>query len=275
MRRLFWVVLFLLILMLFGMVNLVIAIAPQIPNSQIILYTTFEQNFVFHVLDPYRKQSFEIARDLDFAFLYSASQDGENIFVRGTREVNGISTIQVGTLNLETEEFYGTGSNAFFDMAMWTADERIVAVRSRHDVLYFNPLNGEEEYLFSADINDAPVAAPNGCCIAYTTFNGIYIFEIATGNIFTIDETVDPNLNFFAPRFSPDSTQIAYIVMTSDNKNGIYVFDVTMGENRKITPDNTYNLESPTWSPDGKKIAFIRRIGQGDIYILDIKSRQD
>jgi len=44
----------------------------------------------------------------------------------------------------------------------------------------------------------------------------------------------------------------------------LYLFDLTAKKAELLTP-GTFNEEAPTWSPDGKRIAFMRRHGQGDI----------
>ena len=47
-------------------------------------------------------------------------------------------------------------------------------------------------------------------------------------------------------------------------RSHLYLFDIASKKAELLTP-GTYNEESPSWSPDGKRIAFIRRHGDGDV----------
>jgi dipeptidyl aminopeptidase/acylaminoacyl peptidase len=47
-------------------------------------------------------------------------------------------------------------------------------------------------------------------------------------------------------------------------RSHLYVFDLDSKEALPLTP-GTFDEDSPAWSPDGKRIAFIRRHGDGDV----------
>ncbi|CAN5647252.1 hypothetical protein BH20ACI3_BH20ACI3_37000 [soil metagenome] len=65
-----------------------------------------------------------------------------------------------------------------------------------------------------------------------------------------------------APRWSPDSTTIAFL-SNRDDQNGIWVVNITKPEPRFVTPVQSTNFfipyagESFAWSPDSKRIAYI------------------
>jgi Tol biopolymer transport system component len=62
------------------------------------------------------------------------------------------------------------------------------------------------------------------------------------------------------PKLSPDGKQLA-IVVGPELKQDIYVYDVTTGTSTRLTlkGDN----RSPVWTPDGKRVAFLRH-GHGE-----------
>jgi Tol biopolymer transport system component len=68
---------------------------------------------------------------------------------------------------------------------------------------------------------------------------------------------------------SPDGDQVAFMRMKEgDNQHDIYVQLVSGGEPLQLT-DSPEDEWDPTWSPDGQRIAFLRRSGQGwDIYTI-------
>jgi dipeptidyl aminopeptidase/acylaminoacyl peptidase len=47
-------------------------------------------------------------------------------------------------------------------------------------------------------------------------------------------------------------------------RSHLYLFDVAAKKAEPLTP-GTFDEESPAWSPDGRRIAFIRRHGEGDV----------
>jgi dipeptidyl aminopeptidase/acylaminoacyl peptidase len=69
-------------------------------------------------------------------------------------------------------------------------------------------------------------------------------------------EIVGPASTYTDPRVSSDGKQIAWVEARSPStRTDIWLRDVELERNRKLTLESG-DYESPTWSPDGKRLAF-------------------
>lgn len=77
------------------------------------------------------------------------------------------------------------------------------------------------------------------------------------------------------PAFSPNGTQIAFASGRFGNPH-IFVRDLASGKDTRITFAGWYN-SSPSWRPDGKKLAFAgydREIDRYDVFLVNPDGRQ-
>ena len=142
-----------------------------------------------------------------------------------------------------------------------------------------------------SDIEELPSWSPDGTQIAFVSNNpisgwgwGMYIMDADGQNK---RQLTTLSVEYTHPAWSPDSKKIAFSSRTSvdNHDNNIYVVDVTPDP---ITPSQQTDINLtrltndpasakwPSWSPDGKKIAFLSwrhdKISKSgpDIYVMDI-----
>jgi Tol biopolymer transport system component len=77
-------------------------------------------------------------------------------------------------------------------------------------------------------------------------------------------ETRDPAYN--TPEWSPDGSWI--LTQQGEDQSNLAVINPFSGETIELTQTDSYDFQ-PTWSADGKKIAYVSDVnGNDDIYIL-------
>jgi Tol biopolymer transport system component len=127
--------------------------------------------------------------------------------------------------------------------------------------------------------------SPDGKILAYTTGSKTGDYQTKSTQIYTIPvnggtpkELTGPGTQ--EPAFSPDGTKIAYIKYTKTNEtvdhSDLWVTPSDGGTPVQVTSLPSLQIFGPSWSPDGKMIAFIRRAGIGDpkeIWIVPVTNK--
>ncbi|HEV2444220.1 MAG TPA: S9 family peptidase [Steroidobacteraceae bacterium] len=77
-----------------------------------------------------------------------------------------------------------------------------------------------------------------------------------------------------SPQFSPDGTQIAFLTVRSDFVHDRYdgtlrVISAAGGESRTLVED-IHDIDMPRWSPDGRTVAFIGKVGKRESQIYTV-----
>ncbi|HCM76114.1 MAG TPA: peptidase S9 family protein [Cytophagales bacterium] len=99
--------------------------------------------------------------------------------------------------------------------------------------------------------------------------NHLYVFDLATEKLDTITTGDYDNGN---PAWSPDSRQLAFVSnrTTDADRNGntdIWIVDAQQGAKARQLTKWVDSDDSPSWSPDGKYIAYLKsRTPEYDIY---------
>ena len=99
----------------------------------------------------------------------------------------------------------------------------------------------------------------------------LYVFDVTTKKI---DTLTTGNYDETAPVWSPDGSQLAFVSNRSEdpdrNQNtDIYVIDARKGATMKQLTNWTGADNNPAWSPDGKRIAYLRSTASGNFLMYD------
>ena len=167
-------------------------------------------------------------------------------------------------------------------------DGRRIAFRSERDFkpdLYVMDRDGNNVIRFTNDndFESRPSWSPDGTRIAFSAFR----FLVGNSEIYVMDaEGNDPinltkhEMDDVVPSWSPDGSQIAFSSKPADviaaAAFNIFVMNADGKGRRNLTGDtNLTNSFNPTWSPDGKKIAFSAQHNHiYGIYVMTAEGRK-
>lgn len=119
--------------------------------------------------------------------------------------------------------------------------------------------------------------SPDGDSVIWTDSNG-GLWRASASNGANLLQLVPPQLSVFAAHWSPDGSKLALMAKEPGQPYSLYVENSVGGQIRPLLHEN-YNLADPTWSPNGRMLAFGREPalmgdepGPHQIYILDLKN---
>jgi Tol biopolymer transport system component/imidazolonepropionase-like amidohydrolase len=126
-------------------------------------------------------------------------------------------------------------------------------------------------------------AAPKGDAIVFSAIGRLYVTDADGSNPRLLLRNDDDREFEYAPRFSPDGKQIAYVTWSDLDNGHVWIAGANGRNARRLTtvPGQWVN---PTWSADGKELLALRGSGAtlrgsdlGDelhheIHVLDVKT---
>ena len=245
-----------------------------------------------------RKLLFDWKREKLVPTYVSWSPDGSRILLTAygaPQNIADIYTIAPDGSNLENltrfsvEEVLGVGSGKAglgdpFDPApKWRPDGSTILYK-KNDDLWLMDRDGNNKQKITSGISIGGFSwSPNGSKIVYTvtkevepgvpykgSLEDIWIMDVDGENRY---ELVAFQHHSFSPVFSPDSSQITFI-SSKGEPHGWHLWKVNVdGSNaQQLTKEEDEFITEARWSPDGKKIAFIRkhRMGGRSLWIMDV-----
>jgi Tol biopolymer transport system component/DNA-binding winged helix-turn-helix (wHTH) protein len=157
--------------------------------------------------------------------------------------------------------------------------KRIFAVgdESRVELFSYDP-HAQRFDSYLGGLSAGPVAfSPDGKWIAYVSYPEMTLWKSRTDLSDKMQLTFPP-VRAFAPRWSPDSSQIAFGDVQFHRPWKVYLVSASGGDSPKpVEPSNADAVDTdPMWTPDGKSIIFARTVSGGEgkqaIYRVDLGS---
>lgn len=114
----------------------------------------------------------------------------------------------------------------------------------------------EIQYLRHSDVH------PEGDKMVFTALSQIYEVDLASG---IPRPVVKKNFSQFYPVYSPNGESLVFVSLDGEEKGHLWLFSLKDGNLEQLTSDPGI-YQNPVWSPDGKAVAVLKRVKDGERY---------
>jgi tricorn protease len=164
-------------------------------------------------------------------------------------------------------------------MPMWVADKLyFLSDRDGTFTLYaHDPKTNKVTRAIPNQAMDIKWASANGTTIAYERFGSIHLFDTRTGKSKPVPITLQADLQEVRPRLERVGTRISGISLSpsgvravAEARGEIFTIPAEKGDVRNLTNSPGVAERDPSWSPDGKWIAYFSDAnGEYELHLRD------
>jgi Tol biopolymer transport system component/cytosine/adenosine deaminase-related metal-dependent hydrolase len=152
------------------------------------------------------------------------------------------------------------------------ADASAEAVVEGGDIFPFRPSLGPDGVMFYTADGVIKTISPTGAPGANVDFSAFVVLDRTpyTRRSYALaDTTPRPALGIIDPVLSPDGSQAAFTAL-----GDLWIANLASGQVNNVT-DNQWVALSPSWSPDGRHLAYVSdESGWANIWLMDVASGQ-
>lgn len=271
------------------------------PDDNWIAFTSsaYKGIWIKHTKNGQMKQ---ISNESAAGFGFKWSHSSEAIAIRaatyrGSRRVNSLQIIEIAS----GQHRVVPTSGRLRGLPHWSGDDQLIFISNDNELQQFQ--SGEKSFLAAQNpahisyLNQGKIVInntssnkeqtieplPNERCInlSISPDSRKLAFEIVGGDLYVInvDGTGLVNLGTgFRPQWAPNSNSLVYMISEDDGHgftaSDIYIVNSDGSEKSQLTKTRSTIEMNPSWSPDGKKIAFDSN-DSGEIYVVTIEELEE